>query len=104
MNERALRIVAPAGVLALSIVLWDLVVRLNSIPPYILPSPGLVISTLVTDWSILRSSLLATLATTLEGLALAVAGGIGLAVLFNQSRLIEHSLYPYAVILQVTPV
>jgi NitT/TauT family transport system permease protein len=63
-----------------------------------------VISTLVTDWPILWSSLLATLETTLEGLALAVAGGIGLAVLFNQSRLIEHSLYPYAVILQVTPV
>jgi NitT/TauT family transport system permease protein len=104
MNERALRILAPAGVLALGIVLWDLVVRINGIPPYILPSPGLVLSTLFTDWPILWSSLLATLATTLEALALAVAGGIGLAVLFNQSRLIEHSLYPYAVILQVTPV
>ena len=44
MNERALRILAPAGVLALGIVLWDLIVRLNGIPPYILPSPGLVIS------------------------------------------------------------
>jgi NitT/TauT family transport system permease protein len=33
-----------------------------------------------------------------------VVGGVGLAVLFNQSRLIEYSLYPYAVILQVTPV
>src|SRR5712672_4712421 len=104
MNERALRILAPAGFLALGLVLWDLVVRINGIPPYILPSPGLVLSTLVADWPILWSSLLATLATTLEGLALAVAGGIGLAVLFNQSRLIEHSLYPYAVILQVTPV
>ena len=104
MNGRALRILAPAGVLALGIVLWDLVVRINGIPPYILPSPGLVLSTLFTDWSILASSLLATLITTLEGLALAVAGGIGLAILFNQSRLIEHSLYPYAVILQVTPV
>jgi len=104
MNESALRILAPAGVLAFGIVLWDLIVRINGIPPYILPSPGLVLSTLFTDWSILASSLLATLITTLEGLGLAVAGGIGLAVLFNQSRLIEHSLYPYAVILQVTPV
>jgi len=104
MNESALRILAPGGVLAFGIVLWDLIVRINGIPPYILPSPGLVLSTLFTDWSILASSLLATLITTLEGLGLAVAGGIGLAVLFNQSRLIEHSLYPYAVILQVTPV
>jgi NitT/TauT family transport system permease protein len=104
MNERALRILAPAGVLALGVVIWDLIVRINGIPPYILPSPGLVLTTLISDWPILWSSLLATLETTIEGLALAVIGGIGLAVLFNQSRLIEHSLYPYAVILQVTPV
>jgi len=103
-RERALRIVAPAAVLALGVVVWDLVVRINAIPPYILPSPGLVLETLLSDRAILWSSLLATLTTTIEGLALAVVGGIGLAVLFNQSRLIEHSLYPYAVILQVTPV
>jgi NitT/TauT family transport system permease protein len=104
MNERALRIVAPAAVLVLSIVAWDLVVRLNNIPPYILPGPWLVLSTLISDWPILWTSLLATLETTFEGLLLAVVGGIGLAILFNQSRILEHSLYPYAVILQVTPV
>jgi NitT/TauT family transport system permease protein len=104
MNERARSIIAPVAVLALGVLAWDLVVRLNGIPPYILPGPGLVASTLVSDWDILWSSLLSTMATTLEGFALAVAGGVGLAVLFNQSRLIERSLYPYAVILQVTPV
>ena len=66
--------------------------------------PAWCCPTLVADWPILWTSLLATLETTFEGLALAVIGGVGLAVLFNQSRLIEHSLYPYAVILQVTPV
>jgi NitT/TauT family transport system permease protein len=104
MNERALRIVAPAAVLALGVLAWDLIVRINGIPPYILPGPGLVLTTLVSDRSILWWSLLATLETTVEGLLLAVAGGVGIAILFNQSRLIEHSLYPYAVILQVTPV
>jgi NitT/TauT family transport system permease protein len=104
MNERVRSILAPAGVLIVSVLVWDLVVRINNIQPYILPGPGLVLSTLVSDWSILWSSLLATLLTTIEGLVLAVVGGIGLAILFNQSRLIEHSLYPYAVILQVTPV
>jgi NitT/TauT family transport system permease protein len=94
----------PLAVLALGVVGWDLVVRLNELPPYILPGPGLVLSTLVADRGILLSSLLATIETTVEGFALAALGGIGLAVLFNQSRLIEHSLYPYAVILQVTPV
>jgi len=104
MNERVMSIIAPAAVLALGVLVWDLIVRINGIPPYILPGPGLVLTTLVSDWSILWTSLLATLETTVEGLVLAVVGGIGLAILFNQSRLIEHSLYPYAVILQVTPV
>jgi NitT/TauT family transport system permease protein len=103
-RERALRVLLPIAVLALGIVAWDLVVRLNGIPPYVLPSPALVIRTLVSDWPVLSNSLAVTLATTFEGLALAVIGGVGLAVLFNQSRVIEYSLYPYAVILQVTPI
>ncbi len=98
------RIVLPLATLGLGILAWDLVVRIEGIPPFILPGPGLVATTLVSDWSLLWNSLVVTLATTFYGLALALAGGVGLAILFNQSRLIEHSLYPYAVILQVTPV
>src|ERR1700730_13977788 len=101
--ERA-RIGLPIPTLALGVLVWDLVVRIKNIPPFILPGPGLVAATLLSDWALLWDSLLVTLATTFEGLALALAGGVGLAILFNQSRLIEHSLYPYAVILQVTPV
>jgi NitT/TauT family transport system permease protein len=52
----------------------------------------------------LWNSLLVTLITTFEGFLLAAVGGIGLAILFNQSRLVEYSFYPYAVILQVTPI
>ena len=98
------RIVLPIATLALGVLVWDLVVRIKNIPPFILPGPGLVAATLLSDWGLLWDSLLVTLATTFEGLALALAGGVGLAILFNQSRLIENSLYPYAVILQVTPV
>jgi len=102
--EGALRIVLPIALLALGVLIWDLVVRLKGIPPYVLPGPGLVFTTLVSDWSILSESLLVTLVTTFEGFLLAVVGGVGLALLFNLSRVIEYSLYPYAVILQVTPV
>jgi NitT/TauT family transport system permease protein len=103
-RDRLLRVVLPVATLIIGGVVWDLVVRLNNIPPYILPSPGLVARTLISDWSLLWNSLLATLTTTFEGLLLALVGGIGLAILFNQSRLVEYSLYPYAVILQVTPI
>jgi len=102
--EDVLRVLLPIVVLALGVMVWDLVVRLNAIPPYKLPGPGLVFRTLVADWATLSDSLLATLTTTLEAFLLAGVGGVGLAVLFNRSRLIEYSLYPYAVILQVTPV
>src|SRR4029434_9188552 len=102
--DRVLRVLLPIAVLALGVVLWELVVRVGDIPPYVLPAPRLVFSTLISDWAVLSASLLVTLTTTLEGFLLAAAGGVGLAVLFNQSRLIEYSLYPYAVILQVTPI
>ena len=104
MSDRILRFGLPVMVLALGVVLWDVVVRLNHIPPYVLPAPTLVFATLVKDGALLWHSLLVTLATTFEGFALAAIGGIGLAVLFSQSRVVEYSLYPYAVILQVTPV
>jgi NitT/TauT family transport system permease protein len=103
-KERWLRILLPIVVLAASMALWHLVVRLYDLPPYVLPGPLLVISTLVSDWPVLSASLMVTLTTTLEGFLLAAFGGVGLAIIFNQSRLIEYSLYPYAVILQVTPI
>ena len=104
MSDRALRMGLPVLMLALVLVTWDLVVRAFAIPPFVLPSPGLVLSTLIADGGLLWQSLLVTLTTTFEGFLLAAIGGIGLAVLFSQSRLIEYSLYPYAVILQVTPI
>ena len=102
--DRAARVLMPIGVLALAIAAWGLLVEAYSIPPYVLPGPGLVLATMWADRALLWDSLMATLATTVEGFALALAGGVGLAVLFNQSRLLEYSLYPYAIILQVTPV
>jgi NitT/TauT family transport system permease protein len=101
---RYVRILLPIVVLAVGTALWELVVRLNNIPPYVLPGPMAVFSTLVSDWPVLSQSLLTTLLTTLEGFVAATVGGIGLALLFNQSKWLEYSLFPYAVILQVTPV
>jgi NitT/TauT family transport system permease protein len=70
----------------------------------VLPAPELVFRTLMSDWGILGTSLARTMITTFEGFALAAVGGVGLALIFNQSRLAEYCLYPYAVILQVTPI
>jgi NitT/TauT family transport system permease protein len=58
----------------------------------------------VKDWAILSASLLVTLRTTLLALGLAVAGSLGLALLFAQSKWVERSFFPFAVVMQVTPV
>ena len=102
--RRSFRILLPVAVLAAGIAAWQLVVRINDIPPYVLPAPSAVVQTLVQDWPVLWQSLLTTLLTTAEGFAAAAIGGIALALLFNQSKWLEYSLFPYAVILQVTPV
>ena len=103
-RDRFLRLLLPAATLLIGLALWEAVVDVNDIPPYVLPAPTLIAKTLISDWQALWASLLVTLGTTIQGLLLAFGGGVALAILFNQSRLVEYSFYPYAVILQVTPV
>jgi NitT/TauT family transport system permease protein len=104
VSERLLRIGLPVLVLAFAVGCWDALVRIFAIPPFVLPGPGLVLATLISDGPLLWQSLLVTLTLTFEGFLLAAVGGIALAIVFNQWRLAEYSLYPYAVILQVTPI
>lgn len=94
----------PALVLAAILTAWEAYVRLRDVPSYILPSPSLVLETLVTDRGILFPALLVTLQTTFGALAVAVLGGVGLAVLFAQWTWVERSLLPLAIVLQVTPI
>ena len=102
--QRALRLVLPVIVFAAGLIAWEGVVRLKDIPPYVLPAPSVIILTLIKDWTVLSQSLATTLLTTLEGFVAASIGGIALALLFNQSKWVEYSLFPYAIVLQVTPV
>jgi NitT/TauT family transport system permease protein len=102
--KRALDYLIPALVGAIAIGLWHLGVRVNNVPVYVLPGPLAVWSALIDNFSSLMGSLWTTLRVTLEAFALALAGGVALAIVFSQSRAVERALYPYAVTLQVTPV
>jgi NitT/TauT family transport system permease protein len=103
-GEQIARVAIPLAMLIAVLAAWHLYVTLANVPHYVLPSPVLVVQSLITDWPILFKSLLITLKTTLSALALALVGGVLLAVAMAQSRLIELAIYPYAVILQVTPI
>ena len=98
------RFVAPILMGLAMLALWEAIVRVGAIPPYILPGPILVAKTLVADWSTLWPALLVTMQITLEALLAAVVVGVLLAILFSLSRWVELSLFPYAIILQVTPI
>jgi NitT/TauT family transport system permease protein len=103
-SARCGRIAAPLAVGAAILALWEAVVRVESVPPYILPGPLAIAESLWTDGPSLLGSLLVTLRVTLAALAAAAILGGMIALLFSLSRIIELSLFPYAVILQVTPI
>ncbi|PZU19270.1 MAG: ABC transporter ATP-binding protein [Shinella sp.] len=103
-RDTALRVVIPILMVLALLGIWQAIVTINAIPPYILPGPVLVAQSLVKDWGTLFPALMVTTQITLISLALALAGGVGFAVFLVQSRWIETAFYPIAVILQVTPI
>lgn len=104
LGQSAVRLLAPIAIGVLFLAVWEAVVRLQGIPPYILPAPSAIAQSLWTDGPSLFGSLLVTLRITLAALAAAALFGGAIALLFSRSRLLELSLFPYAVILQVTPI
>ncbi|HEV7546410.1 MAG TPA: ABC transporter permease [Reyranella sp.] len=98
------KILAPVVIGLVVLGLWEFIVWKAEVPYYILPGPWRIFRTLITDWGTLSGSLWITLQIT--GLALLAAvllGGL-LSILFTQSKWLEFSLFPYAIILQVTPI
>jgi NitT/TauT family transport system permease protein len=98
------RIAAPFAVGAVFLALWEAGVRLSGMPVYILPAPSAVAQSLWVDGPSLLGSLWVTLQITLAALAAAAIVGGMIALAFSLSRIVEISFFPYAVILQVTPI
>ena len=101
---RVLRFAAPA-ILALAVIaLWQFLTDFYAVPSYLVPSPAIVATTLIADHALLLRSLAVTLGIALTALLIATVLGALIALVFVQSRWIEMSLFPYAVMLQVTPI
>ena len=94
----------PALTLAAALALWEFLVRYHEVPHYLIPAPSLIAATLVRDFSSLLGSLWFTVKLTVCALGLAIVGGVLIGMCFALSRTVEMSLFPFAVVLQVTPV
>ena len=104
MREHMLRIVAPVVLAVVLLAAWQMVVTIYDVPPYLVPSPLRVAQAMIEDRALLFASLWVTLQIALTALAIAIVAGVGVALVFAQSRIIEASLLPYAILLQVTPI
>lgn len=102
--DRIAKWTLPSLVFALTILAWHLYVTIGDVPHYILPGPVLVAQSVFNDWEVLGPAMMTTARLTFFALVLAISGGVLLAVAFTQSKWAEMSFFPYAVILQVTPV
>ena len=98
------RVIPPVLILVIGLAAWEIAVRAYKVPVYIVPGPIVIVQALVRDWATLYPSLIVTVLITLSALTAATILGVLIAVLFAQSKWIEMSFFPYAVILQVTPV
>lgn len=103
-RERLLAWTMPTVTMIAAIALWEWAVRHYDVPHYLIPAPSRILATLMTDGPSLMVSAWFTVKLTLMALALAILGGVALGALFALSRPLEMSLFPFAVILQVTPV
>ena len=104
MKNLLFKIVPPLFILIIGLAGWEIAVRVAKLPVYILPGPVVIVQALVRDWATLYPSLIVTVLITLGALTAATVLGVLIAVLFAQSKWIEMSFFPYAVILQVTPI
>lgn len=103
-RDKWMQYALPTGAVVVALAGWEALVRIEDIQPVILPAPSLIAFTLVKDWQTLLGSLEVTLRITLEALIAATLGGSALALLFAQFRVIERAFFPFAVIMQVTPI
>ena len=94
----------PVALFLLSIGAWEAVVRIEHVPVYVLPAPSQVLYTLYQDWDTLSRSLMVTLSITFEALIAAILGGVALALAFRLWRPLERAFFPFAVVMQVTPI
>jgi NitT/TauT family transport system permease protein len=104
MNATAARVLYPLMVAVVLLGFWQGSVVVFEIPPFLVPSPVRVAQTLVTDAGLLFGALYNTLRITLFSFIAAVVVGVLVAATFVQSRVIETAFFPYAVLLQVTPI
>jgi len=99
-----LKYLGPIVALVIFFSIWQFVPMILDIKPFILPKPSDIVAAAVKDWHLLWPAMQITIFESVIGFLLSAVVGIGISVLLASSRVLEISLYPYAVILQTIPI
>jgi NitT/TauT family transport system permease protein len=98
------RVFPPLAVFIIFITVWELFVRLNNMPPYILPGPSAIFIAVTDNWSNLRVSVATTITEAILGFVTSMILGVLFAVLLALSKTVERSVFPYAIVMQTIPI
>ena len=104
MRQRLITVANALAVFAALLVIWQLVLWIFKVPPYMLPSPWAVARAVVARFPSLLNSLAITAAESAGGLLASVIVGVLVALFFAQSRWVRRMLYPYTILLQTVPI
>jgi NitT/TauT family transport system permease protein len=97
------RVLPAAGLVGLILTWWALVAGFD-VKPFIAPSPGLVLETMITKWGVLWSNLVPTAIEAFGGFLLGNLAAILLATVFVHSKAIQEAFFPIAVMINTIPV
>jgi ABC-type nitrate/sulfonate/bicarbonate transport system permease component len=98
------QVVLPLVLVALVFVVWDLVIRIFDIQPYVLPTPRSVFETIHSDWDVLQPATAKTVEEFVIGFVVGVVAGFLLAVIMAHSRILQRGLYPLLIASQAVPI
>ncbi len=93
----------PLLVVCLFMIIWQIMVMMFSIPPYMLPSPGQVLRALAEEPTRLLAATGRTAMAMLVGFACSAIGGIVLGSCLTWVPLARRGVYPLTLILQMVP-
>jgi len=104
MKKRSLLLANSLLVFTLLIMLWEAIILIFHVQPYMLPGPAAVAITTIQRFPDLAASLLITAEEAAGGLFASIIIGILIALVFARSRWIRRTLFPYTILLQTVPI
>jgi NitT/TauT family transport system permease protein len=104
MKKQSFTVLNALAVFAGLLLLWQGLIALLHLPPYMLPTPLAVARAVVARFPSLVASLAVTSEEAAGGLVASIVVGLLIALLFAQFRWIRRMFYPYTILLQTVPI